>query len=720
MQNKIYILITFLTMGMVSLFAQDEVNIDDVVTGKATVTATQSITLKPGFHAVEGSQFHAYIDANATSTAPVSTAVSGKTVSGTPTSTGQNYIRSITFREAHSTMPTGSYKHVEEIQYFDGLGRPSQVVQVNASPNGADIVQPIVYDEFGREKYKYLPYVATGASGQYRDKAREACVNYYKNSGNIVGKETDAEPFSITNFEPSPLNRVESQLGAGADWHTKNKAVNYTYTTNSEPVSSWDENGGGVTYPKSSLYVNVVTDENGSITKEYKDKLGQIILKEAINEAETLRTFYIYDDFGLLRTVVPPLATSPADTELCYFYTYDGRKRMITKKIPGAKVVYMVYDRRDRLVLSQDGKMRDENSNKYLFTKYDQLNRPVFTGTLIATKGLSDLRDDFESYGSSGSVKLYEEYKGSSYKTTYGYTYTQSFPSSCPVVSTNILTATWYDDKNYTFISDIGLNSKLTFNSSDIPSGYKNVKSTKTTGAVIGSMVKTLAVSGSGLTMANTTLVTVPYYDDYGNVIMSVSTNHKGGIDRVCTQYKDITYEVLKTTQVHSVPGQDDLTVIKEFDYDHMGRPLETRIKVNSQDMVVLNQSRYNELGELITKYLHSEDVSTSTNKAFVQKVDYTYNIRGWLTSINDPDFSTNSENDLFGMKLYYNKIDGLNTTSVPSTTKQYNGNISAMVCSTKGDDVVTKGYGFSYDAINRLKNARYGEGVIPNIFPFD
>ncbi len=715
MKNKIYILIVFLTMGMVSLLAQENVTVDDIITGKATVTAPQSITLKQGFHAVEGSQFHAYIDTAATST-PISTAYLSKSVSGTPSSTGHNYIRSITFREAYSdtTQDINNYAHNEEIQYFDGLGRPNQVIQVNASPNGFDIVQPIVYDEFGREAKKFLPYaVSTNSeSGLYRSNDTTACKTFYSASGGIVGKEADAEPFFITNYEPSPLNRVESQLGVGLDWHTNNKTIDYTYTTNTDDISSWDENGEGITYPKNSLFVTEVVDENESITKEYKDKLGQVILKEAINGEETLQTFYIYDDFGLLRTVVPPLADSPSDSSLCYFYTYDSRKRMITKKIPGADPVNMVYDRRDRLVLTQDGNMHEENSNKYLFTKYDQLNRPVLTGTVIASKELSALRTDFNNYGDESSETLYEEYQGRSYQTSWGYTYDQSFPSSCKIDTTKILTATWYDDSNYSFITDLELNNKLDFSSSDMPSGYDSIMSTKTKGAIIGTMIKALPVSGSGLTLANTKLVTVPYYDDYGNVIMSVSTNHKDGIDRFCTLYKDITHEVSQTTQVHSVPGQDDLTVTKEFDYDHMGRLLETRIQVNTQDKIVLNQSRYNELGELVTKYLHSEDASTSSSKEFVQEVNYTYNVRGWLTSINDPDLSANSDNDLFGMKLYYNNISGLNTTSVPISSKQYNGNISAMVCSTLGDDVVTKGYGFSYDPLNRLTASRYGEGV--------
>jgi hypothetical protein len=55
----------------------------------------------------------------------------------------------------------------------------------------------------------------------------------------------------------------------------------------------------------------------------------------------------------------------------------------------------------------------------------------------------------------------------------------------------------------------------------------------------------------------------------------------------------------------------------------------------------------YNEAGMLKTKYLHSTSVTTP----FMQKIDYKYNIRGWLTGINDPGLAS-GEGDRFGMKL--------------------------------------------------------------------
>ena len=56
-------------------------------------------------------------------------------------------------------------------------------------------------------------------------------------------------------------------------------------------------------------------------------------------------------------------------------------------------------------------------------------------------------------------------------------------------------------------------------------------------------------------------------------------------------------------------------------------------------------QNEYNELGELVDKKLHS-----ANGNDFEQSLDYSYNIRGWLNSINDAALS-DGENDYFGME---------------------------------------------------------------------
>ena len=128
---------------------------------------------------------------------------------------------------------------MEEIRYFDGLGRPVQTVQVGASPKGNDIIQPILYDDFGRENIRTLPYTAE-KSGNFRSGTTETIkntVNTYYGSDPPEGIVADNQAFTQIGFDNSPLNRVTSQTGPGAAWETKPVKINYF--SNSETKQGW-------------------------------------------------------------------------------------------------------------------------------------------------------------------------------------------------------------------------------------------------------------------------------------------------------------------------------------------------------------------------------------------------------------------------------------------------------------------------------------------------
>ena len=86
-------------------------------------------------------------------------------------------------------------------------------------------------------------------------------------------------------------------------------------------------------------------------------------------------------------------------------------------------------------------------------------------------------------------------------------------------------------------------------------------------------------------------------------------------------------------------------------------------------------------------KNLHIVD-----NSKGLQNVDYNYNVRGWLTNINQ---DTQNDNDLFNFTLRYN-----NPTS---GTALFNGNIAQTSWNTANTDSSTKTYTYSYDALNRI-----------------
>ncbi len=182
------------------------------------------------------------------------------------------------------------------------------------------------------------------------------------------------------------------------------------------------------------------------------------------------------------------------------------------------------------------------------------------------------------------------------------------------------------------------------------------------------------------------------FYDKYGRVIQTQSNNSLGGTDVSNTEY-DFPGKVLKTKTVHQTSA-GTVTVKKRFEYDHTGRLVKTYQQNNTDSEIMLAQNTYNELGTLIEKKLHS----TNGGSSVLQTVNYAYNIRGWLTKVNDP---TNLSGDLFAMELKYESVD-----ADIAGAAQYNGNISQQIWATS--TTVRHAYGYSYDQLNQLSSAAY------------
>ena len=146
---------------------------------------------------------------------------------------------------------------------------------------------------------------------------------------------------------------------------------------------------------------------------------GQVILQKIQNTAAAdsgttgsphagwLCTYYVYDDYGNLRFIIPPALVQQIDgtwgitqtdaDELCYRCEYDLLNRPIIQKAPGTGEVWMVYDVRNRLVMVQDGNMRA--NTQWLCTLYDALDRPVTTGTISYTGTLTQLQQFVTAQG---------------------------------------------------------------------------------------------------------------------------------------------------------------------------------------------------------------------------------------------------------------------------------------------------------------------------------
>jgi RHS repeat-associated protein len=639
---------TILFMGLFLLpFSPlySQIKKDVILTGPTSgeIKARGSITLSPDFETTDAD----FIIDEDMYVPPVLTPTAGGDI---------NYIYSRTLRKEitdTSKLSTLTLKDIaQQIQYFDGLGRSIQTVDIEASPKKNDVVVPVAYDDYGREAVKYLPYVVAG-DGQYQSEGIADQKTWYATATET--RPADTNPLAETTFENSPLNRVISQLGTGEEWQKAEKSTSFSYETNvADEVVIWEVKGSHCKYKNhyaaGELYKTKVTDENGNATTEYKDKLGQVILKTG---EEGTKTYYVYDDLGLLRFVIPSKAAEAngeADLKgdilknLCYYYQYDTRKRMTIKKLPGTGFVTMEYDQRDRLIATEDSVQRSKGETSFI--TYDELNRPIRTGIRYAN-GKADT-----------------------------------------------LTYTWYDD--YSFIAD----QKLGISYTD-ESGYTTNVTDKVKSRVTGTRTKIL---GSDKYIAS-----VNYYDKYGRVVQVQTINQFGQTDKATSQYH-FWGGVEKTMQRHRFDASNELTIEQKFQYDHAGRLLSTTESVNGKTAVTTFELAYDELGQLATKKLNT------TSSGSLQKVDYTYNIRNWLTGINS-NFNAD-ENDLFGLNLYYTDTQDVDALS---GKPQYNGNISAI--KWRGKTEVETGYnyqayGFNYDKLNRLTSSKYGICNTTGVFP--
>ena len=312
----------------------------------------------------------------------------------------ENYIQTKTYLDYNGTSAT---KSSETVQYFDGLGRPKQIVDVKASPLGKDVVTSIEYDPFGRQVKDYLPVPQSSTLNG------AITPNPLSNlSSSPYGNE---KIYSEKVLENSPLDRILEQKQVGNDWNTK--SVKFEYATNIGndvykfiPTTVWENGATKTTLTISAyniaglLYRNMITDEDGNKTYEFKNGQGQTILvRKIISDTEYADTYYVYNEYNQLAFVLPPKAINQSLTDdllntLCYQYRYDGKGRLVEKKLPGKGWEYMVYDKADRLMLTQDANMR--GSGKWLMTKYDQLGRVAYTGTFASNDSRNTLQNQIK------------------------------------------------------------------------------------------------------------------------------------------------------------------------------------------------------------------------------------------------------------------------------------------------------------------------------------
>ena len=581
--------------------------------------------------------------------------------------------------------------YISDIAYFDGLGRHEMSVSKGASANGGDVIKPTYYDHAGRDNAReYLPFVRNDATGDYLPDVFEYQRAYFAKV--YPGDESYA--FQETIFEPSELDRPLAAYNAGSIFHNKNKKTRFDYDTNSasDRVFHLKFNANGALdvlgfIPDNTLYRNIVENEDGGMIINFTDQLGRKILERTIdrhNNSSSMDTYYVYDDRDRLCIVISPRGSTVLRSgqhhalgeelidKYCYYYLHDEASRIVERKLPGKGIEYLIYDKGDRLVMSQDGNQRKQQ--EWTYYVYDNFNRLISTSLVKQQITLS--RQDIQNrYNAVEFNNSYPTLGGSPNKY-------KPFADNAFVLLA-ILSESRYGNSDTSFTIPDYLDPEPIAGIISI-----DVIDNRITG--LKSYDKIAITDASGNSVVN--YVERAYYYDYQGRL--VQCQEFCDVWSSCCSYKyDFRGNLLASITSQRMAAADSEDVLEyQFAYDTRGRLLSQNVTLNGSTPAKITYS-YDELGRLaVTNY--GEGVH-------IQSVTQNYDLRNWLT-----EQSCNA----FSMLLRYHN------PQQAATTPSYTGNITEWTFRHGSDPQTT--YAFSYDALSRLTASRqYENGIVSEQF---
>lgn len=626
-------------------------------------------------------------------------------------------------RIATQTLPVFGDSLDVDVSYFDADGRTLQNKSLRASPTRKDLIASSpVFDSFGRPLKSILPVNANNANGSFETNILTKAQTAY----------ADTEPVSeITQYEASPLSRPLKTIGPGAAFRPVKEGV-HTFETGNFGIPKMTVSNANIlsigTYSGNQIAKTTSTDENGNKTISFADKEGNILetwVQVSSDGSQTnhyLVTTYLYDYLNRPIGVIPPklYGQIPNGTNLLssvylnaiYFTKYDSRGRVVEKHVPDAGWAYIVYNRLGQVVLTQNARQRE--TNLWEWSKYGARGQNVMSGTLTqSTYSRSQLQTQFDEFTEE---KQFEERTSSAGNEYYS---SRSFPSVIQafIGANDIKTVNYFDDYAW------NTNTQLNFQK------YKTDKWPNAKGLLTGSKVRRLDT--------NAWLASAMYYDDKNRLIQTQSQNRFGSVNQTDIVL-DFIGQVLEEKTIYTKPTNtaDSLIEVKNaYTYDHAGRKLQVINTLNGKSELLASYE-YDELGRLIQKNLNEARIdsiirqepmaipkehdiakryillepgtSISGNRVYtgqiaagLQKVAYSYDIRGNLRCINCKTADVLDSFKVFAMKLDYHQ-DG----------RLYNGLLSKQ---TWLADSVQRNYLYDYDKANRYTKAIFSGSAAEN-----
>ena len=491
-----------------------------------------------------------------------------------------------------SSFYSSEEKCFSKTEFFDGLGRPW--LTQDQQPDGTYLTSLSEFDIMDRPLRKWVS-VAMSSTNPLAEDIKNTAVSYYR----------DDYSYTSYSYEPSQRALPASSIRSGSPWHNENKSAQVKYHINqlriSHPCMRYKATDNGIeskgNYPQGRLTIEETIDEDGLSVEIYKDLRGQIVARKE----NGLVTNFVYDDYGDLRYILPPglsgthKRTDPEMQQLAYWYDYDSRGRMITRKLPGVKAAHYLYDPADRLVAEHSS---HHASGIWRFYGYDRADRLVLAVDCPVT---DEQAITFASVCRTASL----DFSG----TLSGYMIT-GIPTSAQIVW-----AKYYD--NYQFIAINSLDDEFKWTAPSQLPAYNSH------GGSLGLL--TGVYTGNGFEAY--------HYNSDGNLMQRYATGFNRGRQNIFYGYDG---QPIKTESVYPPKGWPTLTTT--ITYDNTGRitSKNTTQGNTSAESTASMTYAYNSLGQLSELKL-----GTATRS-------FTYDINGWLKSSVTIAGSTQRSEKLF------------------------------------------------------------------------
>ena len=552
---------------------------------------------------------------------------------------------------------------------FDGLGRMVSVVKhYQDRLDNVRFASAIDYDQMGR-KYRETMLAPVSSDNPTFADVLSSAESYYN----------DSKPYALSEYELSQRALPTGTITAGETWHSNNRKKTVRLLVNSKysdygcrrlSVDSSDSIVDNGLYEVGALSVECIQDEDGVAECTFTDIRGKCVLKTH----GSYKTYFVYDDLGDLRYILPPnlspkgYASDNKDiVASAYVFRYDGRGRLIYAKVPGCAASEYIYDSADRLVAETNGDL----NGKWRLHFYDSCAREALV-----------VETSLEGVSKSRLVQARSVMYSSSSRSNFvrcGYLMPVSLPQTAKVRYAN-----YYDDYSQ-------------FGDTVLPNYNATPK---------GRLTGNLSIDDRG----DTTRVSY-YYDKFGQQILSIAKSaYSTTKEQLTYTYSGQVKSRTETFTPHNKTYCREKILVHNYTYDDNNRPVKESITLNGLAKASTDIA-YDGVGRIA-----SQSIKSAESDAPTLKRSFAYDVHGWLSSITTSlplelrsiqrsNVATNfySAASLLPIEVPLLTMDYTESIYYATgTNPKYNGTPSARSLTLGGR------YDYSYDYNDRLVKALY------------